>query len=215
LLILKRITLHVDVTKTVPSLYPFVFVNVKLKHNCYKIAFVLLYKDESKKYVIILMNLKSKPVQSLYLSVTMVNLKIFAFTIIAIGIVSIQLTNGKTCQSLIRYFKPSKGVLQKVQLNLNVPKATKSWKIDLVFDRPFLKPLDVDNAKIDKCSKDLKNCTIKSRVSILVSNLRVLLLNLTCVFFYFFQLFTRIHYISQFIRFPNSVFSKCPIQSIN
>jgi hypothetical protein len=47
LLILKRITLRVDVTKTVLSFNPFVFVNVKLKQNCY--AATLLYKDESKK----------------------------------------------------------------------------------------------------------------------------------------------------------------------
>jgi hypothetical protein len=104
----------------------------------------------------------------------MVNLKIFAFTIIAIGIVSIQLTNGKTCQSLIRYFKPSKGVLQTIKLNLMVPKATQSWKIDLVFDRPFMIPMGVHNAKIDKYGKDLKNCTIRNRVSILASTLRVL-----------------------------------------
>ncbi len=124
------------------------------------------YKDEPNKYFIILKNLKSKPVQSFYLSVTMVNLKIFAFTIMAIGIVSIQLTNGKTCQSLIKYFKPSKGVLQKVQLNLIVPKATKSWKIDLVFDRPIEWLSDVDNAKRVKC-KNVKACTLTNRVSIL------------------------------------------------
>ncbi len=144
--------------------------------NCY-------IKTNQKKYFIILKNLKSKSVS---LSVAMFNLKIFAFTIMAICIVSIQLTKGKTCQSLIKYKGTSRRVLRNENLNLKVPKSTKSWKIDLVFDRPLLKPLYVDNAKIDKCSKDLKNCTIRNRVSILVSTLRFLLLNLHVYFFYVF-----------------------------